>query len=245
VSKTKDKIYVYDAFTELYDKHHLTPMEMYLYCFLYVNRSHKYVVIISIETIHQTMPIKFHNSRPSSNKSRIVDTILSLKDKGILSFDVDDLTLQKKSGRNIGLKISFDKMKDGMGYIQIAYDDFFKTDDINFFYITNAIVRYDNTKYKGNGLHGRWISEKEFSDLLEVSEETFRKYAKELIKQKRLYKLTGKRKEDSSQRDKNRYRTIPFPESDNSGYESRLDGNVKEFLPKRKERKSAWESNPF
>lgn len=194
--------------------------------------------------IHQAIPIKFHNSRPNINRARIKESLTALKEKGIIAFDIDEQVLSKRNGKDLLLTVSFEKFKEKSGYIQLEHDEFHGVSDIYDFYILIAVKRYDNVKYNGNGLYGRWISEKEFSAMLNVSKETFRKYMNGMIKQKKIFKLTGNRTEDSKERDKNRYRTIPFPKEAENTFENRYDGNRSRQRRENKN-KCTWGENPF
>jgi hypothetical protein len=215
---SKDKIYVYDAFTNLYndDEFHLSPNELYLYCFLYRNRSHDYKVRINVETIHQSMPVKFQPSKDTRNRREVKVNLISLRTKGIISFQMDDKYLHSKSGNYTPLEISFNRFTEingfaekKAGYTQVAYSDFDSADNINYFYITMAVGRYNNvTTYSGYG--GRWISEREFGKLLGMSGRTFKNYADDMIFKGMLYKASGKKKENSNEQDKNTYKTVPF-----------------------------------
>jgi hypothetical protein len=193
-----------------------------------VNRNHEFTTTISIETIHQSMPVKFHSSRDYLNRSMITETLISLKKKKVIEYEIDNkLLLDKKKGKNISLDIIFKPFTDKSGFIQFTYDEFYEIENIYYFYIIVATRRYDNVNYQKSGLYGRWISEQEFGDLLGVSKETFRKRANELINQGKLFKLTGNRESNERERDKNRYRTIPFSreQSVEAGkYESRHSG---------------------
>jgi hypothetical protein len=227
VNGIKDKIYIYDVFTELYSPYQLTPNELYLFCFLYTKRNHEYKLLISIELIHQAIPIKLHNSRPGINRSRIKETLLTLREKGVINFDIDEAALNKKNGKDILIHITFEKINEESGYELISYNNFYSANNIYHFYIIMAVKRFDNVKYMENGLYGRWISEKEFAKLLNVGEDTLRKNINELLSQKRLFKLTGSKGENTNERDKNRYRTIPFPKDGKDSFENRHDGNKK------------------
>lgn len=240
----KDKIFIYDVFTELNDQYCLNPSELYLYCYLYTLRNHSQAVKTSIELIHQAIPIKFHNSRPNINRARIKEELITLKEKGVLSFDIKGQSLDKRNGKDLLLTIYFEKLREQSGYIQLDHNEFNRFNDMYKFYIFIAIKRYDHVKYNGNGLYGRWISEKEFSTMLNVSKETFRKHMNEMIRQKQIFKLTGNRTEDSKERDKNRYRTIPFPKETKSTFENRYDGNSSKQRRETRN-KYTWGENPF
>lgn len=216
-----NQICIYDHFTELYHEQHLFPMELYLYSFLYVNRSYDSIVKTSVENIHQSMPVRFHLSREYLNRSLITECIVSLQKKGVIEFSVDiTMLLDKKQGKYISLDITFSEIIKS-GYIKVDYSDFYKSENYIHFYILNAVKRYDNVKYK-DGQYGRWISEQEFGMLLGINKRTFKNYADDLISQNKLFKLTGKRVDGSKERDKNRYRTIPFKGRKENDYESRL-----------------------
>jgi hypothetical protein len=207
----KDKIYVYDAFTNLYkdDEFHLFPNELYLYCFLYRNRSHDYKVRMNVETVHQSMPIKFHPSKETKNRNEIKRNLLSLRNKGIINFHVDDKLFIIKSGNYASLEITFNRFTENKGHTQVAYSDFDSAENIKYFYITMAVGRYNNVKiYSGYG--GRWISVNEFGKLLGVSGRTFKNYADDMISKGLLYKASGKKKENSNEQDKNTYKTVPY-----------------------------------
>jgi hypothetical protein len=208
----KDKIYVYDAFTNLYkeDEFHLFPNELYLYCFLYRNRSHDYKVRMNVETVHQSMPVKFHPSKETKNRNEIKQNLLSLRNKRIISFHVDDKLFSIKSGNYASLEINFNRFTENKaGYTQVAYSDFDSAENINYFYITMAVGRYNNVKtYSGYG--GRWISVNEFGKLLGVSGRTFKNYADDMISKGMLFKASGKTKENSNEQDKNTYKTVPY-----------------------------------
>lgn len=208
--KVKDEIYIYDVFTDLYgdDVLRLYPNPLYMYCFLYKNRSHEYITKISVEIIHQSMPIKFYPSLDYKNRSMIKDTLLSLKEKGIISFDDSD-KLNGRSGNGISLNIIFNKFTESKGHLRMEYTEFETFYEIDYFYITCAVRRYEKVK-SASMLGGRWISEKEFGMLLGKSRKTFQFYAKDMIEKGLLYKLSGKRFEGSKEQDKNIYKTVPF-----------------------------------
>jgi hypothetical protein len=207
----KDKIYVYDAFTNLYkdDEFHLLPNELYLYCFLYRNRSHDYKVRISVETIHQSMPVKFQPSKETKNRNQIKDNLISLRTKGIISFELDDELFYRKRGNYYSLEITFNKFTENKGHTQVAYSDFDSAENIDYFYITMAVGRYNNVNtFSGYG--GRWISVNEFGKLLGTSGRTFKNYADDMISKGMLFKASGKTKENSNEQDKNTYKTVPY-----------------------------------
>ncbi|MFB6367851.1 hypothetical protein ACFCP7_28255 [Paenibacillus elgii] len=118
----KDKIYVYDVFTELYDSKNeqfrLLPNELYLYCFLYRNRSHDYITKINVESIHQSMPVKFKPSKATKNRVEIKNNLLSLRSKGIIHFNLEAESLYSKSGNYKSLDITFEKFTERKGYLR-------------------------------------------------------------------------------------------------------------------------------
>lgn len=213
----ENMIYVYDVFTDIYksDKLRLTPNELFLYCLLYRRRNYDQVAEISVETIHQMAPVKFYSSVESKNRRLIRELLFRLEDKGIISFDVEMVSLDSKKGNHLTMIIQFERFTDDGGYLRIPYSEFDTVENINHFYIRVAVERFNNVR--SFGLHyGRWISEKEFGMLLDVSKRTFRNYADEMISRRLLFKVSGER-QNSKEQDKNIYRTIPFDDGIDSG----------------------------
>lgn len=209
----KDKIYVYDVFTELYDSENeqfrLLPNELYLYCFLYRNRSHDYITKINVESIHQSMPVKFKPSKATKNRVEIKNNLLSLRSKGIIHFNIEAESLYSKSGNYKSLDITFAKFTERKGHLQVSYSDFDSSDHIDYFYIRVAVERFKKVKTK-SGYDGRWISENEFGKLLGTTGKTFQNKANQMIARGLLYKASGKKKENSNEQDRNVYNVIPF-----------------------------------
>lgn len=216
-------IFIYDAFTTLKHKLYLIPEELYLYCYLSMcktSRSRK--LNITIDFVHKNIPVKYHRSRPERNRDAIVKHLISLKNKGVVQLQISDDVLRNKIyGRCVEFEIQFSELKNKKSErIRIAKDEFFEFDNMYHFYIYAAVKRYDYVTNE-DGLYGRWISLQEFADLLGVGRSTFIRYSNEMIKRGKLYKYTGMRKEQSKERDKNRYRTIPFPQEIVAKYENR------------------------
>lgn len=207
----KDKIYIYDVFTDLYeDKHRLLPNELYIYCYLYRNRRHDYITNTSVESIHQMMPVKFYPSVESKNRMLIKEVLDSLVKKGIILVDNEPESLMdNKKGNYIPFNVTFNQFTQKKGHLRITYSDFDTTEDINYFYIWVAVKRFDDVKTACEQ-GGRWISEKEFGLLIGKNKKTFRNYADDMISKGLLYKKPGIRLQDSLQQDKNIYKTVPF-----------------------------------
>lgn len=207
-------IFIYDVFTDVYDeKYKLNPYELYLYCYLYRNRSHDYTVNMSVDTIHKCTVVRFHNSIDAKNRQMIKDCLLSLREKGIIEFDCDKDTMCSRTGNSIGLNIRFKTVAEKKGFLQLPYDQFDAATCLYEFYIRVSVERFNNVTTAGK-YGGRWISEKEFADLLGVSKRTFRNYADEMINDEKLYRMSGKWDGESRKQDKNIYKTVPFGNED-------------------------------
>lgn len=207
---SESMIYVYDVFTDLYgdDKLRLTPELMYMYCLLYRSRKFDLTTEITVDMIHYQSRIKYYPSLVSKNRKVIKLYLIELRNRGIISFELLEDKLMSRKGNNTPFRIEFVRFIENSGYTQLSYDDFDNSLDIHKLYIRLAVERYNNVDTLGKG-KGRWISEKEFADLLGVSKTTFRKYANEMIDQGMLYKQSGEYAYPQHQ-DKNTYRTIPF-----------------------------------
>lgn len=208
--KVKDDIYIYDVFTDLYGDEvlRLYPSPMYMYGFLYKNRNHEYTTKISVDVIHQSIPVRFSPSVEYLNRLLIKENLLTLREKGIISFDDAD-KLSGKLGNKISLTITFNHFTESKGHLRMKYSEFESFDNIDYFYITCAVRRYENVK-SASTFGGRWISEKEFGMLLGKSKKSFQNYANDMINKGLLYKLSGKRLDGSVEQDKNIYKTVPF-----------------------------------
>lgn len=208
-------ILIYDVFTDIYkdESLRLPPNELYLYCFLYRRRNYDQFVEIAIDSIHQLAPVKLYPSVDSKNRKMIKDALLSLRNRGIISFDCERDIYDSRKGNSIPLHITFNRFTGNSGHLRIPYSDYDATQDINYFYIRVAVERFNNVKTLGKH-SGRWISDKEFGYLLGVSKRTFRNYADDMISKGLLYKVSGERY-NSMEQDKNVYRTIPFENGEN------------------------------
>jgi hypothetical protein len=158
--------------------------------------------------VHQLAPVKFYPSVDSKNRKLIRELLFKLKDRKIIKFDVDVESLDSKRGNHLMITINFERFTDEGGYLRIPCVEFDAVENINYFYIRVAVERFNQVKCYGQHC-GRWISEKEFGLLLDVSKRTFRNYADEMISKGLLYKISGER-QNSKEQDKNIYRTIPF-----------------------------------
>lgn len=213
-NKNENMIFIYDVFTDIYkdESLRLSPNELYLYCYLYRRRNYDQFVETTIDSIHQLAPVKFYPSVESKNRKMVKDALLSLRNKGIISFDCERDVYDSRKGNSVPLHITFNQFTDNSGHLRIPYSDCDAAQDINYFYIRVAVERFNNVKTLGRH-SGRWISDKEFGYLLGVSKRTFRNYADDMISKGLLYKVSGER-HNSMEQDKNVYRTIPFENVD-------------------------------
>jgi len=169
--------------------------------------------LINIDLLDQCLSLKLYSSKSYINKERLRLSILELKRKCAIRFEIvnDKLFTSNTSTVVSGLVQCwtekskckrFNKDADFVGYEECTYSDFNRVDDIFDFYIYVSVKRFDS-------IGGRNCSDEEWSLLLGVSESTVRRRLDKLIKNKIIYKKSGKW-ESNKKQGKNTYSTKPF-----------------------------------
>lgn len=240
----KQEIKIYKKFTEYDNSLYLKPQELYLYCYLNTLKNIQNKVITSVDLIHQIIPLRYHNSREEINRKLIADHLLLLKDKDIISFNLGykDI-LGDRSGKYAAIEVTFNEVVSD-DYYQLKFDEYNNFKNINHFYIYASIRGYDYY-IDSEGLYGRQISIKEFARLLCVNDRTLSYYIDNMIEQGLLYKLVKKESIDSNQKDRNRYRTIPYPDGMRSDTLNTLKSNRTINVRKENSGYENWRTNVF
>lgn len=225
-------IQYYNVFAEEQSKYHLSVEELYLYGLLSILKNKENLTITNIDILQQYSPIKFF-SREKEAKKRIKECLLSLKDKGVINFDVKELK------NNTLLNISFitnlnDESigKSVSGFEKVEIDKFNSFTSMIDNYIYFTVKRFNN-------LGGFKCDYERWSYILNVTEKTARRKIDQAVKNKVIYKNIGDYKEEmvtnrsQKKQEKNIYKTIPFAEDEKTIQTKKAESN--EANEKRKE----------
>lgn len=173
----------------------LTQDEFYIYCYLYTNRTYEEYVLTSVDLIHQTLNISFSN-KESSNKKIIMNCLLNLKQKGIISFEADQFK------NNTALHITFNEIE-AKGYEGISYEKFRSFKNATDCYIYFCVARYQK-------LNGFEASYNDWVSVLNVSRKTAIEIIEDVCKRGIIYKEIGRYTDEEirsnqKKQEKNRY----------------------------------------
>ncbi|WP_031408024.1 hypothetical protein [Geobacillus vulcani] len=186
----------YNSFADYSSQYKLTQDEFYIYCYLYTNRTYEEYVLTSVDLIHQTLNISFSN-KEYSNKKIIMNCLLNLKQKDIISFEADQFK------NNNALYITFNEIE-AKGYEMLSYEKFRSFKNATDCYIYFCVARYQK-------LNGFEASYNEWANVLGVSRKTAIEMIEDAVQRKIIFKETGtytdEMVEDRQQKkqEKNRY----------------------------------------
>ncbi|MBE2919786.1 hypothetical protein HPK02_13390 [Anoxybacillus flavithermus] len=185
----------YNSFADYSSQYKLTQDEFYIYCYLYTNRTYEEYVLISVDLIHQTLNISFSN-KESSNKKIIMNCLLNLKQKGIISFEADQFK------NNTALHITFNEIE-AKGYEGISYEKFRSFKNATDCYIYFCVARYQK-------LNGFEASYNDWASVLNVSRKTAIEIIEDVCKRGIIYKEIGgytdeEIRSNQKKQEKNRY----------------------------------------
>ncbi|MBY6274167.1 MAG: hypothetical protein CW346_18560, partial [Bacillaceae bacterium] len=149
----------------------------------------------SVDLIHQTLNISFSN-KESSNKKIIMNCLLNLKQKGIISFKADQFK------NNTALYITFNEIE-AKGYEGISYEKFRSFKNATDCYIYFCVARYQK-------LNGFEASYNEWANVLGVSRKTAIEIIENVCKRGIIYKEIGgytdeEIRSNQKKQEKNRY----------------------------------------
>ncbi|MEC1744561.1 hypothetical protein [Schinkia azotoformans] len=178
-------------------------------------KNREQLTITNVDVLHQYSPINFF-SRETESKQRIKNNLLSLKQKEIISFPVDEVK------NNTLLTITFvDDLKDESigkgvkGFEKIEYNKFISFPSMIDNYIYFTVKRFDS-------LGGFKCDYERWSYILDVAKKTAQTKVDEAVKHKIIYKNIGDYKEEELNNRKqkkqeiNTYKSIPFVEEEKS-----------------------------
>ncbi|ATO38049.1 hypothetical protein GTID1_13185 [Geobacillus thermodenitrificans] len=185
----------YNSFADYSSQYKLTQDEFYIYCYLYTNRTYEEYVLTSVDLIHQTLNISFSN-KESSNKKIIMNCLLNLKQKGIISFEADQFK------NNTALHITFNEIE-AKGYEGISYEKFRSFKNATDCYIYFCVARYQK-------LNGFEASYNDWASVLNVSRKTAIEIIEDVCKRGIIYKEIGgytdeEIRSNQKKQEKNRY----------------------------------------
>lgn len=185
----------YNSFADYSSQYKLTQDEFYIYCYLYTNRTYEEYVLTSVDLIHQTLNIFFSN-KESSNKKIIMNCLLNLKQKGIISFEADQFK------NNTALYITFREIE-AKGFEGISYEKFRSFKNATDCYIYFCVARYQK-------LNGFEASYNEWANVLDVSRKTAIEIIENVCKRGIIYKKIGEYTDEEirsnqKKQEKNRY----------------------------------------
>lgn len=185
----------YNSFADYSSQYKLTQDEFYIYCYLYTNRTYEEYVLISVDLIHQTLNISFSN-KESSNKKIIMNCLLNLKQKGIISFEADQFK------NNTALHITFNEIE-VKGYEGISYEKFRSFKNATDCYIYFCVARYQK-------LNGFEASYNDWASVLNVSRKTAIEIIEDVCKRGIIHKEIGgytdeEIRSNQKKQEKNRY----------------------------------------
>lgn len=185
----------YNSFADYSSQYKLTQDEFYIYCYLYTNRTYEEYVLTSVDLIHQTLNISF-SSKESSNKKIIMNCLLNLKQKGIISFEADQFK------NNTALYITFNEIE-AKGFEGISYEKFRSFKNATDCYIYFCVARYQK-------LNGFEASYNDWASVLNVSRKTAIEIIEDVCKRGIIYKEIGgytdeEIRSNQKKQEKNRY----------------------------------------
>ena len=185
----------YNSFADYSSQYKLTQDEFYIYCYLYTNRTYEEYVLTSVDLIHQTLNISFSN-KESSNKKIIMNCLLNLKQKGIISFEADQFK------NNTALYITFKEIE-AKGFEGISYEKFRSFKNATDCYIYFCVARYQK-------LNGFEASYNDWASVLNVSRKTAIEIIEDVCKREIIYKEIGgytdeEIRSNQKKQEKNRY----------------------------------------
>ncbi|KYD26210.1 hypothetical protein [Geobacillus sp. B4113_201601] len=185
----------YNSFADYSSQYKLTQDEFYIYCYLYTNRTYEEYVLTSVDLINQTLNISFSN-KESNNKKIIMNCLLNLKQKGIISFEADQLK------NNTALYITFKEIE-AKGFENISYEKFRSFKNATDCYIYFCVARYQK-------LNGFEASYNDWASILNVSRKTAIEMIEDVCKRGIIYKKIGgytdeEIRSNQKKQEKNRY----------------------------------------
>jgi len=185
----------YNSFADYSSQYKLTQDEFYIYCYLYTNRTYEEYVLTSVDLIHQTLNISYSN-KESSNKKIIMNCLLNLKQKGIISFEADQFK------NNTALYITFKEIE-AKGFESISYEKFRSFKNATDCYIYFCVARYQK-------LNGFEASYNDWASVLGVSRKTAIEMIESVCKRGIIYKEIGEYTDEEirsnqKKQEKNRY----------------------------------------
>lgn len=174
---------------------HLNEKELYIYSFLSkeMNISHELKTTVSL--IGAFSKVEFAK-RTDRNVKEIKETLFSLKERGLITFENEDCKA------NDPLQISIKEFKND-GFTRIYFNQFEKFTSSSDYYIYIAVARWENNKLAKYS-YERWAR------ILQCTRMTAITKIDEAIENKIIYKNVGDYKKGEMKQEVNLYSIKPF-----------------------------------
>lgn len=187
-------------------KYHLTERELYLWSMLYRDKNIDSEVRTTISLLGGISTVPFAKTKRTDHKvNRIKETLLLLKQKGLITFANIDGDVQLLSFKaNDSIRIKMEIFKDD-GFIRVPFSKFESFTTMSDYYIFCAVDKWTNSPSKvAKYSLSRWEL------ILQCKKDTVIKKLDAAIENKVIYKNTGDFVKGEMKQEVNMYSTKPF-----------------------------------